>query len=493
MRINYITNALGLILFYFGFIILTPIIVALIYQDFSSIIPFVIASAISLSASLLLRKIFTPPENYNDLKGREGLFIVALTWTCVSLISAVPNLFFGLSPINALFEAISGITTTGATILTDFSAYPKAFFFWRSLSQWIGGMGVIVLFIAILPQLAVAGRQMFFAEAPGPTEEKITPRVRSTAKALWSIYILLTLVEILLLIFFGMDTFDAFCNSFSTMAAGGFSPNPASIMGYNNKVVETVIIVFMFLSGVNFALQYKVISTGNFKLFPKNSEFKFYFGIVFISAILLAFMILFLNGYSVLDSIRHGFFQIISITTTTGFASQDFDAWDTRAKVIIFAMMFIGGCAGSTGGGIKVVRILLGFKYMARELVQILHPKAILQIKFDRTAVPHDVLKQILGFLFFYFTLLAFSSIVVSIIENNAVIGFTGTAATLGNVGPSFGVLGPMGNYNDLNIVTKLIFCLNMLVGRLELIPFLVMLNPDFWNFQLKIKNKPAL
>ena len=483
MRINYITNALGLILFYFGFIILVPIIVALIYEDYSSIAPFLSAAVISVSSGFFLRKIFKAPGSYNDLKNKEGLLIVVAVWTAGSIITAIPYLFYGLSPVNALFEAISGVTTTGATILTDFSLYPKAFFFWRALSQWLGGMGIIVLFIAILPQLAVAGRQMFFAEAPGPTEEKLSPRVRSTAKALWSIYILLTLIQIIMLMWAGMPAFDAFCNSFSTLAAGGFSPHPESIMGYNSKIIETIEIFFMFLAGANFALQYKVISTGKFTLLPKNSEFKTYFGIVLISSLLLAFIIGYLNGYSFFDAVRHGFFQIISIITTTGFASQDFEFWDNRAKIVIFAMMLIGGCAGSAGGGVKVVRILLGYKYMLREIAQTLHPKAVLQIKLDRTVVPHDVLKQILGFIFFYFAILIASSIVVSIIENNALVGIGGTAATLGNIGPAFGMLGPMGNYDNLSMVTKLIFCFDMLVGRLELIPFLVMLHPDFWHF----------
>ena len=486
MRINYVANALGLILFYFGFVILTPIIVALIYQDYTSIYPFVTASAVSLSAGFLLRSFITPPENYNDMKNREGLFIVVLMWTLASIITAIPYLFYGLSPINAIFEGISGITTTGATILTDFSAYPKTFFFWRSMSQWLGGMGIIVLFIAILPQLAVAGRQMFFAEAPGPTEEKITPRVRHTATALWSIYILLTVLEIILLALAGMDIFDAICNSFSTLAAGGFSPNPGSIMGYNNKIVETIVIFFMFLAGANFALQYKVFSSGKFNLFFKNTEFKLYLSIVVVSALILTFFIGFLNGYSIIDAVRHGFFQIISIITTTGFASEDFEFWDARAKVMIFAMMLIGGCAGSAGGGLKVVRILLGFKYMLRELPQTLHPKAIMQIKIDKNVVPHDVLKQTLAFILIYLTLLILSALGVSLIENNVLIGLTGTAATIGNIGPGFGALGPMASYNDLTLATKLIFCLNMLVGRLELIPFLVMLNPDFWHFQLK-------
>lgn len=490
MRINYITNALGLILFYFGFIILIPIIVALIYRDYTSITPFITASVISVSAGVLLRQAFKAPENYNDLKNREGLLIVVLTWTLASLIAAIPYLFYGLSPINSIFEGISGITATGATILTDFSAYPKAFFFWRSMSQWLGGMGIIVLFIAILPQLAVAGRQMFFAEVPGPTEEKMTPRVRSTAKALWSIYILLTLVEIILLIWAGMPVFDAFCNSFSTVAAGGFSPNPESIMGYDNKLAETIIIFFMFLAGANFALQYKVIATGKFRILPRNTEFSTYAGIVVVSAIVLAFLISFLNGYGFFEALRHGFFQIISIITTTGFASQDFEAWDVRAKIVIFAMMLIGGCAGSAGGGVKVVRLVLGFKYLLREIAQTLHPRAILHLKLDRAVVQHDVLKQTLAFLILYFTLLILSSIVVSIIENNALVGFSGTAATIGNVGPSFGILGPMGSYDALSIPTKIIFCLNMLVGRLELIPFLVMFHPDFWYFT---RNKRGL
>jgi len=486
MRINYVTNALGLILFYFGFIILTPIIIALIYQDYSSIYPFLTASGISLLTGFLLKRIFEAPTTYNDLKGREGLLIVTLTWTSVSLITAIPYFFYGLPLINALFEGISGITTTGATILTDFSAYPKAFFFWRSMSQWLGGMGIIVLFIAVLPQLAVAGRQMFFAEAPGPMEEKITPRVRHTATALWSIYISLTVIEIILLSFAGMDVFDAFCNSFSTLAAGGFSPNPESIMGYNNKMVETIVIFFMFLAGTNFALQYKVVSSGRFYLFVKSSEFMLYFSIIFISALAVALFIGFIDGYAILDALRHGFFQIVSIITSTGFASQDFEIWDVRAKVMLFAMMIIGACAGSAGGGLKVVRGLLGIKYMLREIPQTLHPKAILQIKLDKNVVPHDVLRQTLAFILMYFSIMIISAIFVSLIEDNALIGIGGTAATIGNIGPAFGALGPMSSYNDVSLMTKIIFCVNMIVGRLELIPFLVLLSPDFWHFQLK-------
>ncbi len=484
MRINYITNALGLILFYFGLVILTPIIVAFIYKDYDSVLPFVSASAVSLIISFILRSYWKSPENYNDMKRKEGLFLVALSWTLAALITSIPFLFYGLSPINAFFEATSGITATGSTILADFTLYPEAFFFWRSMSQWLGGMGIIVLFIAILPQLAVAGRQLFFTELPGPVEERITPRIKHTATTLWGLYIILTIIEITLLIWAGMHPFDAVCNSFSTISAGGFSPNPESIMGYGSDIFEIIVIVFMFIAGANFALQYRVISTGKFNLLFKNSEFKTYFTIVIVSALLLAYMVNQINGYSITDSLRHGFFKVLSILTTTGFASQDFATWELRALVILFAMMLIGACAGSTGGGVKIVRLLVGFKYMLREIPQALHPKAVIPVKLNKTSIAPEVLRQILAFIFLYFSIFIISGILITIIENDVIEGFTGTIATLGNIGPAFSPIGPMESFNDLSILTKFIFSINMLAGRLELIPFLVMFNPDFWRFQ---------
>ncbi|EKE02624.1 MAG: hypothetical protein ACD_20C00350G0002 [uncultured bacterium] len=484
MRISYIANALGLVMIYFGVVILTPIIIAIIYKDYYSIIPFLAASIISVVLGIIARRITSHVKGFNDLKRTEGLFIVALTWIVLALITAIPYLFYDLSLINAIFEAISGVTTTGATILTDFSLYPRTFFFWRSMSQWLGGMGIIVLFIAILPQFAVAGRQLFFAEAPGPTEDKITPRVRHTAMALWSIYISLTVIEVILLVFAGMPWFDAICNSFSTLAAGGFSPNPGSIMGYNNALIEWIIIVFMFLAGANFALQYKVVVTRKAGILLNNSEFRTYVRIIAVATLALTLFLLANQQFAIFDRLRDALFQIISILTTTGFATQDFELWSVQAKVILFIMMLIGGSAGSAGGGIKVVRMLLGAKYMKREIAQTLHPKAVLPIKLDTMIVSADIMRQILAFIFFYFTLLVLSSVVVSLIEGNVLVGVTGTAATLGNIGPGFGIIGPMGHYDNLSIATKIIFSINMLVGRLELIPFVVMLHPDFWGFK---------
>ncbi len=484
MRISYLLNAVGLVLMYFGAVILLPIIMATIDHDIKSVFIFLAASAISSFIGWLFRANGKYTNNFNDLKRTEGLFIVFLAWCAVGLITAIPYLLYGLSPVNALFEAVSGVTTTGATILTDFSQYPKTFFFWRSMSQWLGGMGIIVLFIAILPQFSVAGRQMFFAEAPGPTEEKITPRIRHTATALWSVYIILTLIEVICLKFAGMPLYDAICNSFSTLAAGGFSPNPESILGYGSNKITNIIIFFMFLAGANFALQYKALIHRRPKALFNSEEFRFYLLIfVVISLSLTGFLVL-ENNYEWISGLRDGFFQVISILTTTGFASVDFENWSVAAKVLLFTMMLIGGCAGSAGGGVKVVRVLFGFKYLKREIAQILHPNAILAIKIDKVTVSHDILRQILGFIIFYFLLFITSSVIVSILESNIVTGISGSAATIGNIGPGFGIIGPMGSFDSLSIYTKFIFIFNMLVGRLELIPFLAMLHPDFWRFK---------
>ena len=266
-------------------------------------------------------------RDFDNLKRTEGMLIVTLAWLVTGFIGAIPYLFYQLGPLDAYFESISGFTTTGATILKDFAPYPKTFFFWRSLSQWLGGMGIIVLFVAILPQFAVAGRQMFFAEAPGPTEEKVTPRITHTAKALWMIYILLTLLEMVVLSLQGMPVFDAVCNSFSTMAAGGFSPNAQSIQGYNSSSITWTITLFMFLAGGNFALQYRVFFQAKFRSLMNNEEFRFYLMIVVVMSLLLCSSLILVEGDDWQTGLRESFFQIASIITTTGFASEDFGLW----------------------------------------------------------------------------------------------------------------------------------------------------------------------
>lgn len=482
MKNHMIANALGLILTGFGVILLSPVVVALMEKEYSSILPFCVASAIGVGLGLLLQWRGGWNHNFDRIKRNEGLLIVTLTWIVTAAVGAIPYLFYGLTPLDAYFESVSGITTTGATILKDFSHYPKDFFFWRSLTQWLGGMGIIVLFVAILPQFAVAGRQMFFAEAPGPTDDKITPRIAHTAKALWLIYVLLTLLEIVLLRVSGLTLFDAVCNSLTTMAAGGFSPHPQSIMGYANPAVTWIITCFMFLAGCNFALQYRFMVQRTPGPLFKSEEFRLYCTLILVLSAGLCLILMYGHQLPFSVSIRDSFFQVISIITTAGFSSTDFALWIVPAQAILILVMCVGGCAGSAGGGVKVVRILFTGKFLKREVAQVLHPQAVLPVKIDSKTVPDDIQRQMLGFLLFYVVLMVFSGLAVTMIEGNPSVGFIGTAATIGNIGPGFGAIGPMGTFGFLSVPTKIIFIIDMVVGRLELIPFLVMLHPDFWG-----------
>ncbi len=484
MRINFVASAVGLVLRYLALMVLAPCFVALYYHDVHSLLPFVAASIVSFISGMLLLHKNESVDVLNNIKKSEALCAVAMSWVGIAIITAIPYLFYGFSPIDSLFEAVSGVTTTGATILKSFD-YPKAMFFWRSLSQWLGGMGIIVLFIAILPQFRVAGRQMFFVEATGPTEEKITPRIRHTAKAMWTVYIALTGMQIICYLIVGMPLFDSVCNSFSTLATGGFSPNPQSLLGYNNNAAVWITIIFMFLAGANFALQYKVFLKRRISDFIRNEEFRWYLGIAVGISLCAALALLAESKYSVSYSIREAVFQVVSFMTTTGFASVDFVEWGPVAQIIIFSAMFTGACAGSTAGGVKIVRIMYIFRFLKTEIGKILHPNAVLPIKIEKKIIPDEVGRQIISFVVFYFLIFALAVFAVSIIEKNIVMGLTGSITTLGNIGPGFGILGPMNTFGILHSSSKAIFIIIMLIGRLELIPFLAMLHPDFW----KLKN----
>ena len=483
MRLNFIGSAVGIILRLFSIMLLLPCIVAIIDKDYFSVIPFIVASALSLSLGLILKINQESLDSLNLIKKSEVLFTVATSWIAICLISAVPYLFYGITPLNALFEATSGITTTGATILTHFD-YPKAMFLWRSLSQWLGGMGIIVLFIAILPQFRIAGRQMFYAEAPGPTEDKVTPRIKHTAIALWGVYVVLTGLQIVSYKLAGMNIFDAVCNSFSTIAAGGFSPNPESIMGYNSSAIIWITILFMFLSGANFALQYRVYVQRKFDSLIRSDEFKLYLGLFLGLSLFIALMLVLEGNYAKITAIRDAMFETISTMTSTGFATVDYTKWVLPAKIILFLAMFTGGCAGSAAGGVKVVRLLYMFKFLKTEIVKILHPNAVVPIKIDKNIIPDEVGKQIVSFVMFYFLIFAVFAFIVALIENNLVIGLTGSISAIGNIGPAFGALGPYETFAVLKPATKIIFIVMMLVGRLELIPFLAMLHFDFWKIK---------
>ena len=486
MRLSYLAYTFSLVIMYFSFVLLIPVIVALIYHETDSVLPFLISGALAFFTSVTMRKIFSgfsQIKSINDIKKTEGLCAVTLSWVFVGLFASIPYLFHGLTPINAFFEATSGITATGATIFSHYD-FPKTLLFWRSFTQWLGGMGIIVLFIAILPQFAIAGRQLFFAEAPGPTEDKFTPRIKNTAASLWKIYFGMTILEVILLRFNGMSGFDSVCHAFSSVSGGGFSPNSESLIGCSN-IILWIVCFFMFFAGASYNLQYRVWTKFNPLILFKNEEFRTYFFILIGLGLLLCGSLFLNSHYDIYDSITHSFFQIASVISTTGFCSVDFANWDYTSKVLLFIAMLAGSCASSAGGGIKIVRWLLVAKIMKSELAKILHPKAVYNIKIGRYSVSKDILHQTLMFVFFYLGILVLSIIIMALLEQNTIVGISGAVSALGNIGPGLGkIIGPLGNFDNLHDISKIIFIIDMYIGRLELVPFLVLFQKDIWSFR---------
>ncbi len=487
MRLNYLAYTFSLVMKYFSIVLFFPVIIALWYKEYASIPPFIIAMATAIILAVVVKNSVSGVKNIksvNDIKKSEGLTVVTFSWFFAGLFASIPYMFMDITPINAFFEGFSGITATGATAFQSTFAYPHALLFWRSFTQWLGGMGIIVLFIAVLPQLAIAGRQLFFAEAPGPTEEKFTPRIKSTAAALWKIYAGLTLLCFILITNMGMGIFEGLCTSFSAMSGGGFSPNPNSLIGQGHNILWTVTF-FMFFAGVSFNLQHSAWTRFNPLVLFKNEEFKTYFSVVVIIALLLSFSLFANMHYTFFDSLVHAFFNTISLVSSTGFCSVDFAKWDYTSKILLFAVMLFGSCAASAGGGLKVTRWLLIFKIMKLEMMKILHPRAVYNIKIGNYTVPKEILYQTLMFVSFYFAFIILSAFLVAIIEKNTVIAVVGSVASVGNIGPGLGqVIGPMGSFADLSVWTKIIFIIDMLAGRLELIPFLVLFQKDLWSFK---------
>ncbi|PKL49504.1 MAG: potassium transporter [Candidatus Riflebacteria bacterium HGW-Riflebacteria-2] len=481
IRFRIVFSVVGIIVQGFALLMLIPLLSALLSKQYDSAGMFVLCSLVGLLGGQLAWRCHKE-KNFDDLTRVEGMAAVAFSWMGVALVGAVPYLGFGVGVIDALFESMSGFTTTGATILKDFSILNSSMFFYRGYTQWLGGMGILVLFVAILPYLAVSGRQLFFAETSSATKEKLTPRISDTARRLWGWYFFLTVLESVILFGLGMPLNDAISNSFTTMAAGGFSPHPESIMGYKNPGVEWVIIFFMFLAGANFTLQVKGIK-GNLGSFFKNPELRLYVLIIAVATVLLS-----LNLYAsecdtgALCTVRTAMFQNISILTTTGFATVDFELWSDGAKVILLVLMFIGGCSGSAGGGIKVVRLLLMLRYLGCVLLKALHPRAVITIKLDRRTFKESEIQPIFSFVALYFAFFAICGTIAALLENNLIVGYTGAIATLGNIGPGFGVIGPMGSFADLHWLTRSIYIFLMWAGRLEIMAVAVFLRLETWR-----------
>jgi trk system potassium uptake protein TrkH len=461
---------------------LAPLAVALIYGEHRDALGFAAAAFVTALTGHLMRRAGgqAAEDAVEGMRRVEGLAIVSGAWILIAGFAAIPYMWNGLGAIDAMFESMSGLTTTGATVLRDFSLYGRGLFFWRAMTQWLGGMGVIALFIAILPRLAIGGREMFFAEAPGPDDEKVSPQIRRTAAVLWRLYAALTALQTIALWLAGFSWYDAVCHAFTTLAAGGFSPHPLSIAGYQNPAAEWVIIVFMFIAGANFALQYRALTRRDFRLFPSDEEVRAYAGVVLVASVVVAVTIWSTMGAA--DAVRAALFQVLAILTTTGYASVDFQLWNDQAKAVLLGLMFIGGCAGSAAGGPKVVRHVLLAKYTLQELRRTLHPRAILPVKLGGRVVAPSIMQGVVVFFLFYMLTLAICSAIVILLGADIVTGISATAATLGNVGPGFNQVGPMANYADLHPVSRIVLTFAMWIGRLEVITVLVIMRPEAWR-----------
>lgn len=482
IRFRVVVSLIGIIVQGFAGVLFIPIIAAFLNGHQNTAWLLILTSLLGISLGKLARRC-NPADNFDDLGRLEGMGGVAFSWLAVSFFAAIPYFFSGVPLIDSLFESMSGLTTTGATVFYDFSLYNSSLFFYRGYTQWLGGMGILVLFVAVLPHLAISGRQLFFAETSSASKEKLTPRVSDTARRLWGWYFLLTIIEAGVLFSIGMSLNDALANSFATMAAGGFSPHPQSIMGYQSQTMEWVIIIFMFLAGANFTLQVKSLR-GNISSIIGNPELRLYTLIVLLSSAVLS-LILYqapTAGTSFIDSIRTALFQNISILTTTGFATVDFELWTDSAKVVLLTLMFIGGCSGSAGGGIKVIRLLLMIRYLGKVLLKTVNPSAIVTIKLQRNVFKESEIQPVFSFVALYFVFFAVGGILAALIESNIIVGFTGAIATLGNIGPGFGMIGPMGSFYELHWLTKGIYIFLMWAGRLEIMALAVFLRPGTWQ-----------
>jgi len=485
-----VLGVLGSLTFFLGFVIMIPAIISMIYGDgiwWSFVVTGIGASLVGG----LTWRVFKPED---EVHTRDAFLIVALTWFVVSLVGAFPFWISGVleTYTDSVFESMSGFSTTGATIfggsrddgivnplLVDI---PESLLFWRSLTHWLGGMGIIVLTIAILPLLGIGGMQLYQAETPGPTADKLTPRVQQTAKLLWLVYTGFTLVLFFLLwIHPSVDWFDALNHAFSTMATGGFSTYDSSVAAFSSVYVEVIITIFMFLAGMSFALHFRLFR-GEVKYFFNDREFRFYTFVIFASITFVAAELMIRDTYSLGESLRYASFQVVSIITTTGFGSYDYELWPYFAQFTLLLLFFAGGCAGSTAGGMKMIRWLILVKNNVREIRQIIHPKAILPITIGNKVIDPSVQRTVLSFFVFYIVIFLLGAFALALTGEDLVSALSASISSLGNIGPSFGQHGPSENYAITNDIGKWVMIVLMLVGRLELFTVIVLFSRSFWK-----------
>lgn len=458
---------------------------AFYFEEQESINSFLWTIGLTLIPGFLVWKFTPKPEH--DLKVREGFVIVSLGWILCTLFGSLPFYISGAIPnfTDAFFETMSGLTTTGATILTDIEGMQKGLLFWRSFLHWLGGMGIILLSLAILPLLGIGGMQLYKAEVPGPTKDKVTPRLKDTAKILWQVYLVLTIFQAVCLQLAGMTFFDALCHSFGAIATGGFSTRNASIAAFNSPIVEYLLTVFMLLAGVNFSLHYKVLSTKKPMLYWFDRETLFY-TLTIAFTTLAAFLMItqrdFTNLSNLEESFRHSIFQVVSIMTTTGYGTDDFELWPFFPQALLFIMMFIGGCAGSTSGGIKGIRILLLLKHIRIELRKLIHPNGVFVVHHSGRIIQPEIISSVLSFFLIFMVTFVIASLILSALGLDLLTAFTASIACLASIGPGFGTVGPTENFAHIPMIGKWVLSICMLMGRLELYTILILFSKSFWK-----------
>ena len=484
MNFGIVAKVLGNLLVLEAAGMVLPLLVSIYYNQHDKK-AFIICIALTGLVGFILTKI---PYERNNIKIKEAMAIVSLGWVTISVFGSLPFIFSGSinSFVDAFFETVSGFTTTGATIVDNVEVLPKGILFWRSFTHWIGGMGVLVFTVAILPALGVGSFQIFKAETSGPVAERIVPRIKDTAKILYIIYLAITIAEIVLLSLGGMSLFESTVHTFGSVGTGGFSTRNASIGAYDSSYIQMVIAVFMMLSGVNFSLYYALIK-GKWRDVVKDQELRFYLAIIGVSTILIA-LNLNTNLYkNIWESLKYAYFQVSSIITTTGYATTDFDQWTTFSKGILFLLMFIGGCAGSTAGGIKSIRVLVLLKMIKRQILKVFHPKAVIPVKVGQKTLSADVLNGISSFSMLYLVVFVLGTLAVSLEGVGLVSASSAVAATLSNIGPGFEAVGPTRTFSSFSDASTLLFSFLMLLGRLELFTIIALFTPGFWRDEIRI------
>ena len=461
---------------------LVPALVGWLYDDLESARVFLISATTTATVGLIL--VGLAGKTVGELYRREGILIVVGGWVLASVFGCLPYVLSGALPnfVDALFEAASGFTTTGATVLVDIEAPSRAVLFWRCFTQWLGGMGIIVLFVALLPELGPGARFLYKLEVPGPTAEALHPRIHDTAAILWKIYLGLTVIETGLLMMAGLDLYDALTHTFSTLSTGGFSPRAASTAAFS-PLVQTIIIFFMYMAGANFSLYYGILTRRSWSFF-RDSEFRLYTAILLFASLAVG-MNLWRNGegdMGLLQIARDSMFQVVSITTTTGFATADFEVWPVFSQMLLVALMFVGGCAGSTAGSMKVMRMVVGIKSAFREVRLIFNPNTVYSVFVSGRPVPNAAVRSVAGFFILYLSTWAIGSLILSFSGADLITCATAAAATLGNIGPGLNLVGPTDHFGFFAAPYKLLMIVLMWLGRLEVYAIAAMFSRTFWQ-----------